>query len=146
MTSSQLSDQSMYSRGQVLTRDFNTLRSLIVQIIMNTRLLLGGTGCAFSACIPAAGQHSHVPAGRRRQAWRHDDAAAKSHLHGVVALLEVPENGSALLVQSPDRSTRDRVPRPAVGDGAGGGGTDAAARTAGACSPHSVTNGLRRHC
>ena len=30
MTSSQLSDQSMYSRGQVLTRDFNTLRSLIV--------------------------------------------------------------------------------------------------------------------
>ena len=30
MTSSQLSDHSMYSRGQVLTRDFNTLRSLIV--------------------------------------------------------------------------------------------------------------------
>ena len=32
MTSSQLSDQSMYSRGQVLTRDFNTLRSLIVRV------------------------------------------------------------------------------------------------------------------
>ena len=69
MTSSQLSDQSMYSRGQVLTRDFNTLRSLIVQIIMNTRLLLGGTAGAFSACIPAAGQHSHasLPAGDDRR-------------------------------------------------------------------------------
>ena len=33
MTSSQLSDQSMYSRGQVLTRDFNTLRSLIVLVV-----------------------------------------------------------------------------------------------------------------
>ena len=36
MTSSQLSDQSMYSRGQVLTRDFNTLRSLIVLPVGST--------------------------------------------------------------------------------------------------------------
>ena len=35
MTSSQLSDQSMYSRGQVLTRDFNTLRSLIVHSLIH---------------------------------------------------------------------------------------------------------------
>ena len=32
MTPSQLPDQSLYSRGQVLTRDFNTLRSLIVHV------------------------------------------------------------------------------------------------------------------
>ena len=40
-----------------------------VQIIMNTRLLLGGTAGAFSACIPAAGQHSHasLPAGDDRR-------------------------------------------------------------------------------
>jgi hypothetical protein len=37
MTSSQLSDQLMYSRGQVLTRDFNTLRSLIVLPVVHRR-------------------------------------------------------------------------------------------------------------
>eukprot|EP01044_Picomonas_judraskeda_P021016 COSAG03_NODE_4835_length_1416_cov_6.002278_1_plen_94_part_00 len=33
MTSSRLSDQSMYSRGPVLTRDFNTLRSPLATLL-----------------------------------------------------------------------------------------------------------------
>ena len=57
MTSSQLSDQSMYSRGQVLTRDFNTLRSLIVRSLTEVSTLARGPRAVLAqdlTCLPSS--------------------------------------------------------------------------------------------
>ena len=73
MTSPQLSDQSMYSRGQVLTRDFmsNTLRSLIVQTTYSSSIM---TGVNYD-------DHSHLPVKTRRNTYCVSAVSRPDHSH-----------------------------------------------------------------